>query len=83
MVPVNRMKELLDQEIDIPNDENALSPETFEGCFELENINFVYPGKENAVLNNLNLTIESGEMAAFVGRRNSTIVYKKFADNKE
>ncbi len=68
MVPVNRMKELLDQEIDIPNDENAQSPKTFDGRFELESINFVYPGKENAVLNNLNLTIESGEMVAFVGR---------------
>ena len=65
---VSRIVELLDEEIDI-TDENAFSDlQVADGSVEFKNVSFKYnPKAEDNVLDNINLTINSGETIGIIG----------------
>lgn len=67
LVAVIRMKELIDQEIDIKNSPNAIVPREFNGNFEFRDVTFNYPDK-SPVLKNLNFEIKPNQMTALVGK---------------
>lgn len=52
---------------DMPQPENPLWPEAFEGGVVFNNVSFKYPGKEDYALRNINLEIQPGEVVALVG----------------
>jgi ATP-binding cassette subfamily B protein len=68
-----RMFEVMDAVSDIPNPPQpvALTAATARGRIVFENVNFNYPSSDGQpptpVLNNINLTIEPGQTAAFLG----------------
>ncbi|CEG50437.1 multidrug resistance protein abc superfamily [Plasmopara halstedii] len=54
--------------IDAEKEDNGIIPEGCEGRIEAKNVNFTYPSRPDAqILRDYNLTIESGQMVAFVG----------------
>lgn len=61
-----RIFEILDQSPSISDSENAYSIAGFKREIVYENLTFHYPEKQN-VLDNINLTIKSGEVVAIVG----------------
>ncbi|MBD5102635.1 MAG: ABC transporter ATP-binding protein [Subdoligranulum sp.] len=64
---IERFCEIMDAEVDIFDDENAVPLENVEGRITFENVSFEYPDDHNKVLRNLNLTIRPGEKLALVG----------------
>jgi ATP-binding cassette, subfamily B, bacterial MsbA len=52
-------------------DRGSIERERVGGRIEIRNLDFRYPGAEHPVLNNVNVTIESGQMVAIVGRSGS------------
>ncbi len=62
----SRVFEYLDLEIDIVNAENPLVLKVAKGQIEFKNVCFSY-SKDKKVLNNLNFTVDKGEMVAIVG----------------
>lgn len=66
----NRIKELMDEPIEILENEEQINDE-IEGLLEFKDVSFSYPGNENPVLKNINLTIKPGENIAIVGRTGS------------
>lgn len=67
LVAVIRMKELIDQEIDIKNSPNAIVPREFKGNFEFRDVTFNYSDK-SPVLKNLDFEIKPNQMTALVGK---------------
>lgn len=65
-VTVNRFKALLDEEPDIDNHGGALP--SGSGEIVVDSIAFVYPNKEQPVLQDFSLTIRPREMVALVGK---------------
>ena len=53
------------------HDEGAYAPETVEGRVSFEHVVFSYATKDEAVLDDINLTVEPGESVAIVGRSGS------------
>lgn len=68
LVSVNRMKEIMDAEMEIENAPQALIPSDTSGQIEFRNVQFSYPGKEEPVLKNFNLSLSPKQMVALVGR---------------
>lgn len=68
LLPVMRMKELLDEDPEIKSSPDAIVPKNYQGEFEFKNVEFFYPKKENSVLDNVNLKIHPGQMIALVGK---------------
>lgn len=68
LVPVERMKQLLDEEPDIVDKPGAVIPDNCEGRFVFDKIKFVYPNKEQPVLDNLSLNIAPARMVALFGK---------------
>jgi subfamily B ATP-binding cassette protein MsbA len=52
-------------------DKGTVERERIEGRIEIRGLNFQYPGTEQPVLNDVNVTIEPGQMVAIVGRSGS------------
>ncbi|MFH1193443.1 MAG: ABC transporter ATP-binding protein [bacterium] len=67
MISIIRMKELLDEKIDIKNAPNAIIPEEYRPQIAMNHISFTYPGKETPVLDDVSIKIKPGEMSALVG----------------
>ena len=63
---VDNLRDFLEYEVHIAEDENAPVVPTFEKL-ELKNITFHYDGQENPALTNVNLTVNVGEKIAIVG----------------
>ena len=63
---VDNLRDFLEYEIHIAEDENAPTVSSFEKL-ELKNITFAYAGQEKAALLHVNLTINVGEKIAIVG----------------
>ncbi len=61
--------EQLDQDTEVDN--GTEERERVSGRLEVKNLNFTYPGTEKQVLNNLNFSVEPGQMVALVGRSGS------------
>lgn len=68
LVPVVRLKNLLDEEIDVKNSPDAIIPESFKGELKFQNVTFVYPRKEKAVLNKISIDIVPNKMTALVSK---------------
>ncbi|MFQ9934326.1 MAG: ABC transporter ATP-binding protein [Lachnospiraceae bacterium] len=63
---VERIFEVLDTEAEIKEADNGVSLCNVKGKVEFENVDFAYI-KDNNVLENINLTVEPGQMIALVG----------------
>lgn len=61
--------ELLDRPAE--NDNGTLSLTRAAGLIEYRQVNFIYPGTEKSVLENVSFTINPGEVVALVGRSGS------------
>jgi len=68
LVSVMRMKELMDEEIDVKNSDDAVVPDEYEGVFSFRDVSFVYPNKDLAVFAGLNFTLQPSQMLALVGK---------------
>ncbi len=60
---------VLDEEME--KDTGTVSVDKVKGLIEVKNVTFKYPTKDEAVLNDLSLTINAGESIALVGRSGS------------
>ena len=55
----------------ITTDAGTIERERVEGRIDIRNLSFSYPGADHAVLSDVNVTIEPGQMVAIVGRSGS------------
>lgn len=67
MTGIERFAEIMDTEPTITNKENAFTLTVTEGKIDFENASFKYSDDTDAVLDNINLHIGSGESIALVG----------------
>lgn len=63
---VDNLRDFLEYEVHITEDENAPAVSSFEKL-ELKNITFGYEGQETPALSNVNMTVNVGEKIAIVG----------------
>lgn len=63
---LERIEHILDAEINIRENPDAISIRSFDSAIEYRNVSFFY-GEEIKVLHNINLKIEKGKMLAIVG----------------
>lgn len=66
LMAVVRMKELMDQDIDVKNTAKVQTLSSLKANFEFKNVTFIYPGKSEPVLKNFNLNIVPNQMVALV-----------------
>ena len=64
---IQRFAEIMDAEIEIFDEEDAVPLEHTQGNIEFEDVSFSYPDDHNKVFRHLNLTVKSGEKVAIVG----------------
>lgn len=65
---IQRINEVLDEEVSIINDENALENCITKGKIEFKNVSFKYPVENSEyILKDINLTIEPGETIGILG----------------
>lgn len=67
MTGIERFLQIMDADIEIFDEENAVPLEKVHGNIEFENVSFEYPDDHNEVFSNLNLSIKAGEKIAIVG----------------
>ncbi|MEM7003986.1 MAG: ABC transporter ATP-binding protein, partial [Pseudomonadota bacterium] len=67
-VASDRLFEVMDLDPEIPDQPSGATPEYIRGKLELRNLTFAYPGSEQQVLDQLNLTVQPGETVAIMGR---------------
>jgi ATP-binding cassette subfamily B protein len=67
MTGIERFLEIMDADIDIFDEPDAIELKNPKGNIELKNVSFEYPDDHNRVFTGLNLDIKSGEKIAFVG----------------
>lgn len=67
MTGIERFFEIMDAEIEIQDDPDAVPLQVKEGSIDLKEVCFEYPDDHNPVLNGLNLHIAPGEKVALVG----------------
>ena len=84
---IERIFEVLDEEVEISEADEPKEPECFEGKVEFNHVTFSYGGETN-VLEDINLTVNPGEMIALIGPTGAgktTIVslVSRFYDIKE
>lgn len=70
-VSANRIKEILDEDPIIKNPENGVKDTEVKGLVEFDNVSFVYPNGEEAVLKDISFTAKKGETIAFIGSTGS------------
>ncbi len=68
IISVIRMKDLIDENIDIKNSSSSITPRNLYGNFRFENVTFSYRGKCKPVLDNISLDISSDQMVALVSK---------------
>ena len=61
-----RVLDLIEEEPQVPDAEDAKAPEHFEGSVELRNVDFSYVKNQN-LIRNFNLTVKPGQKIAIVG----------------
>lgn len=67
MTGIERFYQIMDADIEIFDEPDAVDLKTPKGDIEFKNVSFEYPDDHNRVFSNLNLSIKSGEKIAFVG----------------
>jgi ATP-binding cassette subfamily B protein len=71
LVAAIRLKDLLDQPLDVCNNAPGVVPECYGGLFEFRDVSFAYDSGKEVVLTNFNLSVKPGEMVALIGRSGS------------
>jgi ATP-binding cassette, subfamily B, multidrug efflux pump len=66
-----RIDKLLTEPIEIKDDKKRLEDQSVKGKIQFKNVSFKYPGADEFALKNINLTINSGDKVAIVGRTGS------------
>lgn len=64
---IERFLQIIDADVEIFDDENAVEMPKPDGKIEFQNVSFEYPDDHNKVFSNLNLTVNPGEKLAIVG----------------
>lgn len=67
MTGIERFTEIMDQDIEIFDDEDAVDLENVKGKIEIKNVSFKYNNNNENVLNNISFTINPGQKVALVG----------------
>ncbi|MCB6608415.1 ABC transporter ATP-binding protein [[Clostridium] symbiosum] len=67
MTGIERFCEIMDADIDIFNEDDAVELKDSRGEIRFENVSFEYPDDHTLVLSGINLTIRPGEKIALVG----------------
>lgn len=67
MTGIERFFELMDTDIEIFDEPNAIAPEKIHGAIALEGVGFQYPNETTKVLDNVNIMIPEGAHVALVG----------------
>lgn len=67
MTGIERFTEIMDQDIEIFDDEDAVDLENVKGKIEIKNVSFKYNNNNENVLNNISFTINPGQKIALVG----------------
>lgn len=67
MTGIERFLEIVDADIEIFDDEDAVLVKDVKGNIEFKNVSFEYPDDHNKVFENLSLEIKQGEKLAIVG----------------
>ncbi|MDO4313391.1 MAG: ABC transporter ATP-binding protein [Eubacteriales bacterium] len=67
MTGIERFFEVMDAEVEIEDEPDAVPLQVQNGMIELKDVCFEYPDDHNQVLNHLNLRIDAGERVALVG----------------
>ena len=67
MTGIERFLQIMDADIDIFDEPDAVEMDTPEGEITFEDVSFEYPDDHNIVFTNLNLSIHKGEKLAIVG----------------
>lgn len=67
MTGIERFTEIMDQDIEIFDDEDAVDLENVKGKIEIKNVSFKYNNNNENVLNNISFTIIPGQKVALVG----------------
>lgn len=73
MTGIERFVEIMDSEIEIFDEPDAVPCRDVKGDIVLKNVSFAYPDDHNTVFRNLNLEIHAGEKIAIVGDRKSVV----------
>jgi ATP-binding cassette subfamily B protein len=66
MALFTRIFDYLDMDVEIENNETALSPNTFSGNIEFKDVNFGYDDSRE-ILNGINFSLDAGKSIAIVG----------------
>ena len=67
MTGIERFTEIMDQDIEIFDDEDAVGLENVKGKIEIKDVSFKYNNNSENVLNNISFTINPGQKVALVG----------------
>ncbi len=67
MTGIERFVQIMDSDIEIFDEPDAIGLEETKGEIQFENVTFEYPDDHNQVFSNLNLEIHAGEKVAIVG----------------
>lgn len=67
MTGIERFTEIMDQDIEIFDDEDAVDLENVKGKIDIKNVSFKYNNNNENVLNNISFTINPGQKVALVG----------------
>ena len=67
MTGIERFTEIIDQDIEIFDDEDAVNLENVKGKIEIKDVSFKYNNNSENVLNNISFTINPGQKVALVG----------------
>lgn len=67
MTGIERFFEIMDADIEIFDEPDAVELQNPQGNIEFKNVSFEYPDDHNRVFTGLNFTVKSGEKIAFVG----------------
>lgn len=67
MTGIERFTEIMDQDIEIFDDEDAVDLKNVKGKIEIKDVSFKYNNNSENVLNNISFTINPGQKVALVG----------------
>lgn len=67
MTGIERFTEIMNQDIEIFDDEDAVDLENVKGKIEIKDVSFKYNNNNENVLNNISFTINPGQKVALVG----------------
>ncbi len=67
MTGIERFTEIMDQDIEIFDDDDAVALENVKGKIEIKDVSFKYNNNSENVLNNISFTINPGQKVALVG----------------